>query len=332
MSKNTFYVNVSGGTGFNMAFISWVAAYKNEYPEDELEIYALSPYFDLYEASSAIDGVYKPEEIRDFIFDANSKGAKLIMHRLYDMDGFIKKELNYHEAWSDLLGLKRLSKSPVASFDRLTAKYPQLTNQVSDILKQLKDYDSFIILQTWGGQSPLVKVPIGVRKDENGNDVQFPDWGKVPYDYEHEPLRRHYPIEKAQEFVDLFKKAHPKVAIIHYSLPNEPALKDTFKFTVPYLTYYELARADGCDGIVSIDSSLPHLTAGLCKAVVLWAHSTPKAFGYDYNKNIIQDCRRDDILYFSALGPSNARVDYIKPQKLLEEVDEYLYDTRKDNE
>ena len=46
---------------------------------------------------------------------------------------------------------------------------------------------------------------------------------------------------------------------------------------------------------------------------------------HEYNKNIIQNCRRDDILYFSALGPSGARIDYIEPEKLLNEVDEYIF-------
>jgi ADP-heptose:LPS heptosyltransferase len=117
-------------------------------------------------------------------------------------------------------------------------------------------------------------------------------------------------------------------------LPNEPVIRgaNVLQTTVPYLVYNLLAKDDMCRGIVSIDSSLPHITAGLTKAVVIWAHSTDRSFGYDYNKNILQDCRRDDILYFTALGASGARVDYIKPQTLLKEVDEYLYDTQEDNE
>lgn len=334
--KKVFYVNVAGGMGYNCAFASWVAEYKTEHP-DEIEVYVTSPYADLFEACSAIDGVYKPNEIRDFIFDANSKGATLVMHRLYDMDGFIKKQLNYSEAWSDLLGLPRLEKTPVAAFDLITTKFPATVNQRDGIVKAIKDkgFEDFVIMQFTGGQSPLVQVPAGIRKDENGNDVRFPDWSKVQYNYENEPLKRHYPIEKAQEFADAFMKEHPKTAIIAYQLPNEPAIRgaNVLQTTVPYLVYNLLAKDDMCRGIVSIDSSLPHITAGLTKTVVIWAHSTDKSFGYDYNKNILQDCRRDDILYFTALGASGARVDYIKPQTLLKEVDEYLYnDTRKDNE
>jgi hypothetical protein len=316
-----FYVNVAGGCGFNMAFCSWVTEYKKEHP-NEVKFYVTSPYVDVFESCDAIDGVYKPNEIRDFIFDAKANDGTLVMQRLYDMDGFIKKELNYSEAWSDLLGLPRLEKPVTANFENAKVKFPNIIKQKSDILKAIDKFDDFIIVQFWGGQSPLVQVPVG--QDEKGN--KFPDWRQVPYNYENEPLRRHYPIEKAQKFVELYMKEHPKTAIIQYSLPNEPMLQgdNVVHATVPYLCYYELAKDEKCKGIVSIDSSLPHLTAGITKAIVIWAHSTPEAFGYEYNHNIIQRCNRNDILYFSALGASAAKVDYIEPEELLKEVDDYL--------
>lgn len=316
-----FYVNVAGGCGFNMAFCSWVTEYKKEHP-NEVKFYVTSPYVDVFESCDAIDGVYKPNEIRDFIFDAKANDGTLVMQRLYDMDGFIKKELNYSEAWSDLLGLPRLEKPVTANFENAKVKFPNIIKQKSDILKAIDKFDDFIIVQFWGGQSPLVNVPVG--QDEKGN--KFPDWRQVPYNYENEPLRRHYPVEKAQKFVELYKKEHPKTAIIQYSLPNEPMLQgdNVVHATVPYLCYYELAKDDKCKGIISIDSSLPHLTAGLTKTVVIWAHSTPEAFGYEYNKNILQRCNRNDILYFSALGASAAKVDYIAPEELMKEVDDYL--------
>lgn len=34
------------------------------------------------------------------------------------------------------------------------------------------------------------------------------------------------------------------------------------------------------------------------------------------NQNVIQKCRRDDILYFTQLGASGAKIDYIEPEKL----------------
>lgn len=48
-------------------------------------------------------------------------------------------------------------------------------------------------------------------------------------------------------------------------------------------------------------------------------------FGYASYTNVIQPCRRDDILFFSMLGASGAKIDYIKPDQLLKIVDTRLF-------
>ena len=169
---------------------------------------------------------------------------------------------------------------------------------------------------------------MGERTKEDGTKEQFADWGKVPYNGDNEPLQRHIPIDIAGKFIKLFREKHPKTAVILFQLPNEPGWEGCFKFTVPYLAYYELAKLPECVGFVSIDSSLHHLLAGITKGVVVWGHSLPEAFGYDYQKNIIQECRRDDIIYMSLLGPCANKIKYIKPEKLMEETESYLFGKR----
>lgn len=326
MSKEkAIYINSQGGEGFNLALAHVIPEFKEKYET----VAVLSPYSDIFECKPEVDLVYKPNELRDFIFDAKSKNARLICERMYDSQEFIYKELSYADAWRKAAGLpvkgNANGSDTVAAFD--TSKY-NLADQANNVLKQIKEagFDDFVIMQFSGGQSPLVNVPVGERTKEDGTKERFPDWSKVPYNYENEPLKRHYPIDLAQKFVELFQMAHPKTAVILYQLPNEPySFKNTFKFVLPYLTYYELAKLPECTGTVSIDSSLQHLIAGVTKSVVIWGHSLPLSFGYEYNKNVIQDCRRDDILYFSALGPSGAAIKYTKPEKLLEEVDGYLF-------
>ena len=328
MSKK-FYINCQGGTGLHIALASFITAIKKERP-GEYEFYVCSPYFDVFEACPSVDGVYKPNELKDLIFDAEANDGELILHRLYDMDGFIKKQLNYSEAWAKLMGIDWKDTEDgtrAKSVLEPVKKYPYLKGQIDQIKAAVKQkgFEDFVIMQFTGGQSPLVQVPPKVVKNEQGQDIQVPDWSRVPYNYDNEPLKRHYPIEKAQEFVDLFAKEHPKTAIILYQLPNEPMPRNnnTLNFTVPYLAYYELAKES--KGVVTIDSSLQHLVAGTCKTVVIWGHSKPKSFGYSFNKNIEQPCRTDDLLYFSALGPSGAKVNYIKQEDLLEEVNKYIF-------
>ncbi|MBP5422680.1 MAG: hypothetical protein J6Y78_09595 [Paludibacteraceae bacterium] len=329
----SMYVNLSGGLGFNIAFCSFATALKQKYPH-VFKISACSPYWDLLECCEAIDTVYKAEELKDFIFDAQSEDGELILHRLYDMDGFVKKRLTYSEAWAKLFGVEwdEEVSSSTKSILNVKGTYPHLLQTADNIVQQIgqSGFKDYVIMQFTGGQSPLVQVPR--KKDENGNDVE--DWSQVPYDYEHEPLKRHYPKEKAEEFVNLFSKEYPETAIIMYQLPNEPLPNNpnVFRFTVPYLSYYELASRSACRGVVCIDSSLQHLVAGVAKTVVIWAHSVNATndeiikipFGYSYNTNIVQPGRKNDILFFTALGPSGAKVDYITPSNLIKIVKERI--------
>lgn len=292
----TFYINSKGGLGFNIALARFIKALNKE----EYKVKVLSPYWDVFKAAE-ID-YYKPEEIRDFIFDAKAEDAEIVEHRLYDMSDFICKKLNYLDAWEKLLRVEPVDEEKYNSLDLNVEKhFPQLQTTVNDLLSKV---NKFILIQISGGQSPI------------GFDE------KKPYSTENEPLKRAYPVDKAQKFVDEYKKLHGDVAVIQYCLPNEPKLKNCIQITTPYLSYYLLAKSNKCIGAVTIDSSLQHLITGCTKLVVLYGHSLPEHFGYSCNTNIIQPCRRDDILYFTALGASGAKVNYIEPEDLLEKVEE----------
>ena len=320
MDKKKFLINVTGGTGYNIG-LCHVLNYLNDNFPGEYEFNIISPYYDLFLCCPGATNVYQPQEMRDAIFDARDKDWEIVNIRLYDLDGFIKKQLNYTQAWLQVLHIpeerwpegEAESKSGTSLKSKFVVydKYPALKGMVDNVLKAVKDngFKDFIIVQFTGGQSPLTQVPNG-------------DWSKVPYDYQNEPLKRHYPIEKATEFCKLYHNKHPETAIVNFGLPNEPCpdLPYVVKTVMPYLGWYELAKY--AKEIVCIDSSLQHLTAGLVKTTVIWGHSKPENFGYSYNKNIEQSCRTDDLLYFTALGPSGAKVDYIEPADLLREVDE----------
>lgn len=303
------FIDVKGGLGYNISLCRVLSEVKASVQDSDhdFRFYVRSPYWDVFEACGAVDGVYKPEEIRDFIFDAKERNAEIIEHRLYDMSDFIYKRLNYREAWLKLLNIScDFPEKQVDFLDKTLDVWPNLNKNLNSIKEKIGDKD-FIIVQFCGGQSPL-------DSPQDGN------WENKPYDYQHEPLKRHYPTDKAQKFIDLYKKAHPNTVIVQYTLPNEPQLEGCEHFVVPYLTYYELAKDEHCKGFVAIDSSLQHLISGLVPGVVIWGHSLPDNFGYNCNKNVIQKCRRDDILYFTELGASGAKIDYIEPEDLMKEV------------
>lgn len=317
LEKN-LYINSQGGLGFNLALSHIIPELKEKY--NKICIY--SPYFDVFESCPFVDYVYKPHELRDFIFDAKHDDAKLICERMYDSEDFIYKKISYADAWRKACSIPLKNNengSDTKANLNVAKKYPKISETSEQFIKSTleRGFDDFVIMQFEGGQTPLKQLPT----DERG----IPDWSKEPTNYENEPLKRHYPFEKAQEFISLFREKHPRTAVVLYQLPNEHHYEGVFSNMFPYLTYYEMAKNIKCRGTISIDSSLQHMVAGITKSIVIWGHSLPNSFGYEYNKNIIQRCNRDDILYFSALGPSGARIDYIMPEELLEETDKYLY-------
>lgn len=321
-----YYVSTSGGLGLNIGLASFISYIKNNGDDNgnkDYKFYVCSPYFDVFESCEAVDGVYKGNELRDLVLDGIADEGELILGRLYDMSDFVKKRLNYSQAWAKLMNIPFTDTengTKVTSILNPLKKYPQLKGMIDQFKNMLKEkgFEDFAIMQFTGGQSPLVQVP--PKLNDKGQPTQEPDWSKVPYNYDNEPLKRHYPIEKAQEFVDLYHKKFPKRAILLYQLPNEPHPEGDFivTATMPYLAYYELARE--AHDIVTIDSSLQHLVAGVNYCTVLWAHSSPENFGYSYNYNIEQECRKNDLFYFTALGPSGARVKYIEPEELVDKV------------
>lgn len=289
------YVAISGGLGKNFSFLRVVKHLKKTYNH----IFVLSLYWDVFLSSSFIDGIYKENEQRDFILEAIKNNGKLVIDRMYDDEQFIRKELDYSQAWCKMCGVEQSEPDKNIPLDNILKSFPLYKKDVDSINNILSRYEDFIIIQFYGGQSSLNRL-----SDNNYN----------PYA---ESLKRNYPINYAQEFIDLYKSKYPNRGIIQYGLPNEPVIEGCEHFMVSYLCYYEIAKMNNCKGFISIDSSLQHLITGVVDGVVLWGHTIPETFGYKYNKNIIQDCDRDDIFYFTLLGPSGARINYITPQELI---------------
>ena len=306
--KKSIYISVNGGTGLQRSLCNVLEEAHKKYDK----IAVLSPYWDIFECCEWVDVVYKPEEGRDFILDAKEDNAEIITGRIYDQNNFIYKRSNYEDGWREMLHLKPRENvgtpgEVICDLDP-AEKFPNIKNDCFNVITDLngKGYENFIIVQFHGGQSPLS------------------DCNCQQYDENNEPLQRHYPSKLAQEFITQFRKEHPKTAVINYTLPNEPHYDGAEHYNIPYLSYVELAKNNKCIGFVSIDSSLQHLISGIKPGVVIWGHSLPDAFGYKCNKNVIQKCRRDDILYMNLLGPSGAKIEYIKPMELLDIVNKNL--------
>lgn len=319
MAENTYrslLIDCRGGTGKQACLAHLIPELKKKYKT----VSVISPYYDLFQSCADCDMVYRPDQYKSALEDAGDD-TYIVIDTIYDTDRFIKKTISYADAYRKICLLDekgdgkegmtvKSNLDPLRAFD-LT----KVRNEIFEDLKK-KGYDDFIIFQHTGGQSPLTQVPV-----ENGK----PAWDKVPYTGQNNGLSRHYPADKAGKFVELFKKKHPKTAVISYTLPNEPYIQGTERYVVPYLTFVILAKEEKCRGIVTIDSSLQHLTAGLTKTIVMWHHSLPQSFGYSYNLNLITNCKRDGIKYFSALGSAGNRIEYVEPEKLMYFTENYIF-------
>ena len=78
-----FFIDVKGGLGLNLSLIRVIQSL----PKSDYSVKVMSPYWDVF-AAAGID-YYKPEESKDFIFDAFEEGAEIIEHRLYDMSDLL---------------------------------------------------------------------------------------------------------------------------------------------------------------------------------------------------------------------------------------------------
>ena len=156
-----YYINVSGGLGYNLSLLRVLNYLKQKKPEYKFSV--CSPYWDIFASASCVDTYYKGEEFRDFIFDAKEKNAKIIVNRLYDDEDFIYKRVNYSQAWFKLLGVKETlpdedlkgnGTSLTLNLDRIFSVFPDVEKHKGKVLQELKG-KPFIMVQFWGGQSPL---------------------------------------------------------------------------------------------------------------------------------------------------------------------------------
>lgn len=295
MKVNKIYVQINGGLGLNLSFARFISRLDTK----KYKIAVLSGYWDIFKASQAAGycwQYYTDQQGKEFLEDCEYNNGKLILGRIYDLQDFVEKKLNYQDAWAQFLGIPAadVGEQPEDFLDPVKA-FPSTADDVTKILQEAGD---FALVQFQGGQSPLCYDP------------------NVPFDIENEPLVRYYPY--GQEFVDEYKQKWPNMNVVQFCLENEKKIEGCLNYNLPYLVYYELAKH--AKEFIAIDSSLQHLITNLCPGTVLWAHTLPEHFGYSTNTNVVFPCERKGIKYFSLCGPAYNKVDYLSGKELLGEI------------
>lgn len=298
MSKKCL-INVEGGLGKNVMLTAILRELREAKGYDEM--YVISPYHDVFKSCEAVTDAFQPglgTLYQELVLDPD---CDVLWKEPYSNQRFIKKECHLFDAWAEEFGFE-LSNSPdtyAPELSRIEQEFPMLS-KIAEGHKAKWD-NNFCIVQFTGGQSPL-----SPQKDQQGNPI--------PYTSAEEVIKRNYP--KGSQVVQLLKEKWPDATIVHYALPNEPALDGTERIEVPYLTYHLLAR--DAKEIVCIDSSLQHLATGVNPNVtVVWGETRPEHFGYACNRNIAAKHVLNSQPYFKPLGISPSIVRMPEPEELV---------------
>ena len=286
-------INVEGGLGKNIMLTSILQEFKDTCNYDEL--YVISPYHDVFKSCSAVTDAFPPGQgslYQELVLDDN---CDIYWKEPYSNQRFIKKQCHLFDAWAEELGfgLSNPASTYIPCLDKIAEAFPAV-RQAADRYLAEWDHD-FCIVQFNGGQSPLGNVQRG-------------------YDARQETIKRNY--YKGERIVQLLKEKYPSTHIVHFALPNEPVLEDTIKVEIPYLTYHLLAAE--AKEIICIDSSLQHLSTGVCENVtVIWGETRPEHFGYSCNNNITAEHVFNSQPYFKPLGVSPSIVKMPEPEEIV---------------
>lgn len=295
-------INVEGGLGKNVMLTSILKEFKEQKGYDE--IYVISPYHDVFKACSVVTEAFPPMQgtlYQELVLDED---CDIYWKDPYNNQRFIKKQCHLFEAWAEEFGFELYHPgdeyTPV--LDKIESEFPAVKNAADKYLEEWKH--NFCIVQFNGGQSPL-----GPMRDQNGNPV--------PYVSTQEAIKRNY--FKGEQIVKLLKEKYPDTTIVHFALPNEPTIEGTVKVEVPYLTYHLLAAE--AKAIVCTDSSLQHLSTGVCDNItVIWGETRPEHFGYACNNNVCAQHVLNSQPYFRPLGVSPSIVRMPEPEVVMENV------------
>ena len=295
MKNKSVFVTIEGGLGKNIMSLAVLKELKNHYEK----LYVSSPYSDIFQCCSWIDGVFQygdPSVYRDLIM---KDSCDVFWRDPYNNGKFIKRKCHLYSAWleefeiNSSLTVEKLDNS-FPEIDKIGEIYPTVLKQVEEF-KHLYG-DKYIVVQFTGGQSPLSPT----------ENCSCP-----------EPIKRNYPIDKAKELVELLSKEYPDYVIVNYAINTEPGFGIPCP-EYPYLAWYYIIK--DAFKVVCIDSSLQHLAASQKHkdTTVIWGETQPEHFGHPLQKAICAKDVEATAPYFRPFGYSHSIINFPESKEVLE--------------
>jgi len=303
---------VEGGIGKHVIFSSLIP----KLAKDE-QITIMSSYPDIYENTPYVHrslSRVSPYQWEDLIMRQDTE--LFFYEPYYDLD-YIKGIKHIIHAWCDGYNIEYDNNM----FPELYINQ-QLKNEVMNFKNQNGKY---IIVQLSGSQSPY----FGDKSQKFINNGAVKD----------------YPIQYAQELINIIKEKYNNLNIINYSFQNEGIqLENTITLNTSYLMY--AALLEQAETFIGIDSSLVHFAGALRKeGIVLWGATNPNTLGYPFHTHLTGECKLNNLHcnkpYVRELGdyigsgqrwscPDSKCID-IKPERIVSELSKIL-DKEKNNE
>lgn len=221
---------------------------------------------------------------------------------VYGTSDFILRKDNYYDSLRALWKMERKN-----DWDSNGSSYEPYLKIPETLLKGAEEFSkqhpNFIIFQRAGGINPVA------NHEERIRAVNTPEQG----------LKRAYPIDKSEELVNLLVK--DKYEVLQYALPEEPHIKGTIYLNQEQNQLFYHALAKYCKGVITIDSSLMHLTikdAPKQVVIALQTMSGKNDFrGFYYKKSIkVYDKNYNPASpYFNGI-PESPVINYPTPKEI----------------
>jgi ADP-heptose:LPS heptosyltransferase len=289
-------IQINGGIGKQIAFTALTPFLAEKYKN----IYIFSTKPEIFKENPYIQKVNPDTDNSFFRKLVKKDDTKIIFSDPYNNEDFIKKKKHLLNVWAEMCELENIN-----GYNLITKLYNseeenKIANKTLQNLKEITN-DKFILFQLSGG------------KDINNKRNIY-----------EEKIKRSYPLNYYLELINKLNKKYPNYKLIRYGLLNEQIpmeLKEKVLTIYPYISFKIYKNiAEKAFKVISIDSSLHHITCGIKKTTVIWGETSPKHFGYSFHTNIrIQ--KKETQPYFKILGlDKETEIAFPEPEEVLEKI------------
>lgn len=207
---------------------------------------------------------------------------------VYQQAKFFLRQDNYYDTYRELIGMERKNDWTEKGSDYNPMLF--IPQNIKDAAKQFAEqHKNFILFQRRGGINPVSPQAERVKL------VNQPESG----------LLRSWSMKESIKFVELAKKAGYE--IVQYKLPEEEGVNGCLFFERENIQLFYVELAKYAAAVVTIDSSLMHLSAmNAKKLIVIWGQSASgendcRGFGYSKAINLFAQDYKPISPYFNGV-------------------------------